>query len=248
MIKRLLVISLILVNFSCNDEDDRFETLTKLRTIGVSSTPVFPKASTLELEQVVTLDFYATVPLGSDVNVDPYTDPSWSGVTPVTLTFADAAEPYKDYAKLRRFAGKATFTVPKKEELFFNPKTGYAKIVYGIKLTSGEEVEKVIGSILVYKDDAGELANYKDTPLSVSITTPEKAATGDTDLTAATGNVAGGEGIKIGWFVSTGKVVNRRAKTTTWKDAEKGQQTIIVTGRGVKSGAFSMDIRDVTIN
>jgi hypothetical protein len=241
---------LLCLGLACNEEDDRFETVSKLRTIGVSASPVFPAASKVDQPSTVTLDVYAILPLGGDVKVSPYQDPSWTGVTPVTLSFTEVTEPYKDYAKLRRFLGRATFTVPPADQLLFNPNTGYAKLAYGVTLTSGSEEEKIVGSVLVYPEGREELGYYRDQPFSVAIASPNASAavSSEVDVTAAPGSAQGGEGVKIGWFVSSGKIINRRAKETSWQEAEKGQQTIIVTARGVRSGAFSLDIRDVTVD
>ena len=55
------------------------------------------------------------------------------------------------------------------------------------------------------------------------------------------------ENVKVSWFVSSGKVTNRRAKETKWAPEKTGPQTVIMTARGMKSGSFAVQAVDVNV-
>jgi hypothetical protein len=61
-------------------------------------------------------------------------------------------------------------------------------------------------------------------------------------------NSNGKESNRVGWFVSAGKIKNRKSRSTEWQDAPRGAQAVFFTVRGAKSGAFAIKSQTVTIN
>ena len=55
------------------------------------------------------------------------------------------------------------------------------------------------------------------------------------------------EELRVGWFTSKGKIKNRRAKSTKWETGGSGKQTLLLTVRGRKSGAFVFATQEVVV-
>ena len=116
---------------------------------------------------------------------------------------------------------------------------------YKVKFSVGADYETVVGDAVVYLPDAPQIS-WKSPDISIA----KPAATG-TEGTMDVEGIITSEGVepyRVSWFVSDGKIKNRRAKATSWSDAAKGAQTLIMTVRGTKSGAFAIKSQTVTIN
>ncbi|NBQ54495.1 MAG: hypothetical protein EBU49_13095 [Proteobacteria bacterium] len=86
--------------------------------------------------------------------------------------------------------------------------------------------------------------------VSVSVAEPVANATigaGPDQVLSGTVIKPQSENVKVSWFVSSGKVTNRRAKETKWEPQSSGTQTVIMTARGMKSGSFALQAVDVTV-
>lgn len=230
---------------ACDEDTDRYEKVAKLRALGVTTTPVIAQPSTADAPQAVTLTFHVALPLGETATIEPFTDDQAKYSLPAPVTIVAGSESYTEYGAFRLFSAQATAPIALESDLEIPADPGFLRFRYGVKITSGTEEEKIVGNFLVYPKDATETSW---TAPAVDIVTPEAGAgaSGDQDLKAAITNPIG-EKMRVGWFVSDGKVKNRRAKETEWETPGAGTHTVLVTVRGLKSGAFAMKAMDVTV-
>ncbi|MEI6834604.1 MAG: hypothetical protein WCL28_11495, partial [bacterium] len=56
------------------------------------------------------------------------------------------------------------------------------------------------------------------------------------------------ESNRVAWFVSAGKIKNRKSRSTLWEDAPSGTQAVFFTARGAKSGAFAIKSQAINLN
>ncbi len=227
---------------SCDDAADRFEAVNKLRALGVAANPVVGTAAS-----TVALTIYAAVPLGQSVTVEPFVDDASKFAPPVTLAVEPGSEAYEEHTQFRIFSLRATLTVPPIVPI--PPAPGFARLRYGITFRAGGEVEKIVGTFLVYPAGDPAIARF-GSGFAVDITAPTQGATVSDDeapMIASIHNPAG-EKVRVGWYVSSGKVKNRRARATNWltKDV-KGSETVLLTARGLSSGAFALKAYDVNV-
>jgi hypothetical protein len=124
-------------------------------------------------------------------------------------------------------------------------KQGYARLRYQVKFNASGDDENIVGDTIVYPESSTALSWTAPT---IAITKPATtAAAGSLDL-EGTIDSQGNETNRVSWFVSSGKVKNRRAKSTVWQDAASGSQTVVMTVRGTKSGAFAIKTQTITLN
>jgi hypothetical protein len=241
------VLTALIAAASCGGEEERYEKVGKLRALGTASTPVVAQPSTADAPQTVTLTFYAAVPNGDTVTATPFLDEGSLYALPLPLEVVPGSETYTGQAAFQLYSVKTTVAIPTIDQLPIEPGTGFARVRYGLTLTDGGEEEKIVGTLLVYPEGSSELA-WATTPPSIDVTEPAASATvsGKLDIKAAITNPIG-EDMRVGWFVSDGEVKNRRAKETEWDKAGAGPQTVIVTARGMKTGAFTLKAVDVTV-
>ena len=122
---------------ACNSTSDRYEDVSKLRAIGVQTSPVVAVPSTASAASVMTLIFYAAAPLGTTVSASSATDNEGAanGYT-MPLTVKSGSDSYKDYQKLRVYSVTATLAVPTADALQFSAQEGFATIHYALNLHS----------------------------------------------------------------------------------------------------------------
>jgi hypothetical protein len=230
---------------ACNGGDEeKYEKIDKLRALGVSVTPIGLTPSTAAEAQTVTMTFFVAAPLDSTVTYEPYEDEQARYALPVTLAVDPGSEKHDDYAKFSIHQVNAVFTAPAADSVPIPSVPGFARIRYGLRVKSAGEEEVVVGTLVMYPTAETRPA-YQ--PLTVNIETPIEGATigSETPVEAIIDN-QNGENVKVGWFVSSGELKNRRARKTEWRKVEGGTQTVVVTVRGLKSGAFAYAVRDVT--
>jgi len=255
MLNRLRHASLLLgiLCFGCSDgEEDRQERVTTLRTFGMSSSPLIPAPTTDSANPsraIVTI--HAAVPLGATASIAAFQDSgSTGGAFPVPLTDINVeagSEQYTDYNSFRLFTARASIKIPPAILLARGEFKG-AQIRYGLTITSGAEHENVVANIGVFP--AGSPESTWENPSAEISSLSEGLAiapSDDIDLIVVPGNEVA-EDIKIGWFVSSGEVTNRRAAQTKWKLEDKGPQTVAVSVRGAKSHGFALKVINVTGN
>ena len=233
---------------ACRMDEDRFEQISKLRSIGVSAMPVISKLSTSpDNQSVTTLTIYSAVPLGQEVTVASYTDKPGVGLPQLPLEIVTGSEKYVDYAAFRLFSVNAKVVLPQASLIPIPPKPGFTRLKYGVLLRSGSEEEKIVGNLIVYPEGASELT-WQNPSAEIAAPTSDQVLDPVIDLKANLISPNPGESLRVGWYVSSGKVQNRRAKETQWEGSSSGVQTIMITVRGLKSGAFATpNIIDVKI-
>jgi len=238
----------------CGGEDaDRYERVTKLRAIGVATNPVVLAAPASGMTSSVELTVFAAMPKGGTVNAAPFLDEASSYGIPVQVSLDPSTAATQSFAALDVYSVKANATVgpltPQQEAILRGAREqGLGKLTlrYAVKLDSGEESETIVGNILVYPEESPETSFQ---PLSVTIAEPIANGTvGIGPKQSLSGSITKpqDENIKVSWFVSSGKVTNRRARETKWEPMDAGTQTVIMTARGMKSGSFAMQAVDVT--
>jgi len=246
MTGKALALTAMLLCVGCNEDDEVFEEINKLRAVGVSSAPLFGQPSTGDVPQLVTLTFHAGVPLGGTVTAEPFVDDSARYSFPAPLTIVPGSEIYQDLAGMRLYQVQATIAIPTAEQLPILPDPGFARLRYGMRLTSGAEEEMIVGNVLVYPSGAPQLAWAVQT-VDVAVPTAGAVVSGDEVEMKGVINKTIDENIRVGWFVTAGRLKNRRAKDTEWQTEAAGGATVIFTTRGLKSGAFAMKAVDVTV-
>jgi hypothetical protein len=242
--KLVLLVSVVLVTqlTSCGDENaDRQEVIKKLRALGVEPTPVNAKPG-----DTVTLNFYLAAAPGANISPEVQLDSSAQYGVPVVVTPTDAKPSELQAGPLSIYSYKASFTVPTDNLTLLASltKQGYARMRYKVKFSADSESESVVGDTVIYPPTALQ-TSWKSPEISIS--KPAAAAgAGKLDVEGVITSDAV-EPYRVSWFVSDGKIKNRRAKVTSWSDAPKGPQTLIMTVRGTKSGAFAIKSQAVTI-
>jgi hypothetical protein len=237
--RNLILFLSLSVIFACNGQDDPFERIQKLRALGVGSNPLAltPQA---ESEQKFTLTVYAAVPLGQSITLEPSLDEGSKFAQVVTVSVIAGSESYKDYGQLRLFQGQFSLVVPPIPVESIPKDTGFLPLRYALVLRSGDEEEKIVGNVLLYPPDSPKLL-WK-TP-TAEITSPQSGEglvnSKKIELKANLINPNEGDNLRVSWFVSSGNVINRRARETVWEKADGGTQSIILTVRGLKSGAMA---------
>ncbi|MCX6106980.1 MAG: hypothetical protein NTY08_14235 [Proteobacteria bacterium] len=232
----------------CNDDDDRFEKIAKLRGLGLVTSPVVAPPSTDSAVSKVQMTFYAAMPLGGTVTAEPYSDLQGS-LRKIELPLTIDGVEYEDHASLRLAKIKATATVPTANLIYFDPDNGFATVRYAVSLKSNEGLQIMVGNLVVYPEGSAQLISRNNLP-KLSITTPTKdSAIGNSkqEIKAEITEV-NDETFRVGWFVSGGKIDTRNAVKANWEPSGSGKFTVIVTARGTKTSAFGIDVIDVTAN
>lgn len=247
---RICLISLFLLMSGCNrNEDDPPEAINKLRALGVSASKLTtaPAASGVE---TVNLTFYAAMPKGTKVTATPFKDDGPNFTVPVELTLIPGTEVYDtQYAALDIFQVQAALTIPSAAVLTIPPGKKFVTLRYGLEFDDGSENERIVGSYPVYAEGSPELLEWK--PLSVDVLKPtlgEVLGQDDEQSLEATISKETDENVRVGWFVSDGRIKNRRAKETIWQTPDSnGKALVIATARGLRTGSFAIKPVEVTI-
>ena len=231
----------LLLQISCSGSSDRQEVISKLRTLGANATPsyVFQKDAA---GVPVSIDFYTAVPKDHQITASQF-DMSNSNSLYFSIVPDSTSITYQDVGDLRVAKITAQGALPPFLAGLEYRGVSSLSIKYGLTIQDGSEVENIVGSVLIFKDGA----SVKNKGLKVSLKTlNEFTANHESDIAAELTN-AGGERFKIGWFVSSGEILNRRALSTKWKPAKSGAHAVIVTARGLDTGEFSMDIKESSV-
>ena len=236
----LLLLTWTLLFVACGNEKEPQEQITKLRSLGVEQTPVIAK-----LGSNVALTFYLAAPKGKVLTAAAFQDSAFRYGTTTAVTLDSATPASEDFGALSVYKLQAHFVVGTSPIIAGAMQSaGSARIRYGVKFTATDgDDESIVGDTLVYPDNATQQS--WNAP-SIEITKPTAVPlSGTTDLDATITNT-NDETTRVAWFVSTGKVKVRRAKTTEWSDAAAGDQTLILTVRGAKSCGFAIKPMKVT--
>jgi hypothetical protein len=247
--KYTLSILAALCLFACGEEDDRQENLLKLRGIGAVSNPLVSVPSVDPAAPLkVELTVYTALPIGETATVEAFEDefsPYVANLSVSDIAVDTGSLIYQSYPGFQIMTFKATLNVPIAQR--FKRTNGAGQAKYGFLIKSGSEVEKLVGTFLVYPEGSPELSY---TNPEVNLVTPTEGlslkSAIDVNMTAELTD-KNDEDLKLGWFASGGKVKNRRAKSTSWETPGVGEHTVIFTARGRKSRGFAMQIVKVKV-
>lgn len=236
----------ILGLWACDEEDDRFERVQKLRGLGVQTSP-FITAPPTDSPINIDIILYGMLPLGTQVDsVSEFDDENSFYSLQGPITIDQGSQAYTDYSNLRIFSVNASMTLPVVPDTLLDAFNDVVRIRYGITLTSGSESENIIGDVTVVP--LGDEALGWQAP-TFNVLKPEENASlsaGEIELEAEISKGTDEE-VKVVWFVTSGKVENPRDKKTTWKEMEPGQHTVIFAIYPRKTRAFDFVVRNVTI-
>jgi hypothetical protein len=247
-----LPVSLVAISFfGCGAPGgDRQEVISSLRTFGISVEPLVPSLTiNVASPSIATVKLYAAVPLGETATLSPFVDSgSANGAIPISaenIEIQAGSEEYVDYNKFRLFTALAKVTLPGVEA--FRSPGGFTggQVRYGLSVATATQREDVISNIAVFPEDSPEAGWTNPTVDISSFKNGASVKTGKVQL-AATITKPNEESVKLGWFVSSGEIQNRRAEETTWQLSDSGPQTVAVTIHGSKSRGFFLKVVDVT--
>lgn len=227
---------------SCSDDEERPETITKLRALGVAQTPTSIKPG-----DQVTLTFYLAGQPQLNLTAQPSLDSMARYGQAVLVTPVDAAPSETPVGPLSLYTYRVSLTATNDATTNASIQTkGLARLRYKVNFSAGSgDSESVVGDTLVYPMGAPQLEWQ---PPTISIDRPTQEAASGSMALEGTVNSNGKETNRVGWFVSAGKIKNRKSRSTEWQDAPRGTQAVFFTVRGAKSGAFVIKSQTVTLN
>lgn len=242
---------LALTLVACGDDSDRIEVMDRMRTIGTTASPLISEPSEATTARTVQLTVYVALPEGETASVEAFRDLEALGshtlATGAIHPVAPVESDYQNLASLRLLPIVVTVDVPTADELILTEKG--RRVRYGLRITSSSgRVENIVGSFLVYP--AGSEALTWQSP-TISLAAPAnqesvRMSEDGIDLKATVNNPEE-EGVKVGWFVTSGKISARRARDTVWLEPKEGRQTIIATVRGKKTRGFGIQVIEVNV-
>ena len=250
---------------ACDDDNEPFERLSKLRTIGVEMpNPAVALSEYLrDKQQTVALKAILAIPKEQTLtSVQSYVDQDWPLPQSKVVTVDENSITYQDFGAFRIASFTATASLDfavglSKTEAdnetsdaagWFEKYQGVFKVRYGMQAKADSEVENIVGDFFLVQDGQPFL-EWKPIGLSLEKPADTVAAAEKIELLAKVNKPEGqDEDIKVAWFVSSGKVENGKAKETKWLEAEKGEQTVIVAIYPSKSKRFTYVVKKVTIN
>jgi hypothetical protein len=242
-IKFILFVVLNATLISCSDDAARQETIDKLRALGVVQVPTIATPGA-----TVQLTYYLGGPKGLTVTPTPYNDSEFFKYgTNADVTLIDATPVEEIFGNSSLYTFQASFIAPATPEVSaVIAAKGNARLRYGVDFrTPSGDYETVIADALIYSPTAPQTEWVAQT---VDISLPSTTAISGS--TAIQGEISSplDEPYKVGWFVSSGKVKVRNAIKTEWSEIGSGEQTLIFTARGSKSGAFAIKVLKVNVN
>lgn len=241
-----LLLVAALIN-SCGQQPDRPEVIDKLRVVGVGAEPSVVVPSTAAAPQTVKLTLHALLPAGQQVDsVQAFVDENAKFSYLIeNLAVNTTSQAYEELGGLRYFKVEASFLAPT-TEILQAAKVSPLRMRYGIDVVAGAESERVVGDVLMVApgDDA---LQWK--PVTVNMTSPasEGATVGDGISLSMDTTSSPGDAVKSGWYVSSGQIENRRARSAKWEKPEAGAGVVIATARGSRSRSFAIQVRKVTV-
>lgn len=254
---KLALLVLSLLNGSCSDEENRPELVDKLKAIGVKANPAISTGSSPSESKKVRLTVYVLLLKEQTISsVTAFKDDSSKFSIPLDpslgeLTILTETASYSDFGPLKLYSIEAEALVPQAALIPFKAYNGVAKIRYGIQIIDSlGEREDIVGDFLLLEEGDENLAWNDSTP-SIAFVKPEKDSgfSPGTDLDIQVKiTKPRDEVIKVGWFVSSGKVKNFRDNTTVWEEPGSGEQALFVTVYAPKSKFFDFVQKKITFN
>lgn len=243
---------------ACN-ESAPAERIDKLRTLGLSVVwPSGESPRTLRPGDSLGVSLVLAAPLGASVDVKNLPDElAAEGALPLT----GGNPSYQELGAFRLVTVQGQIQVP-------TPPQGaqgvppVLKVRFGWEIQSGDEQEKVLGDAFIVSQPGLE----QSWPLARwSVTSPALSGIVEAKKVSSKGGFGSKgsdswelplsldiqnpdiEPLRVSWFVSSGRVQNRRARETVWTGMDAGKQTVIATVRGLKSRQFAYQIADIEV-
>lgn len=231
----------VLTFLGCSGESDRVEAISKLRALGVSATPSFVSQETSP-GAAISLEVLVAVPKDHVITAEEYdiskAEPFSFRITPDPSTIT-----YQDVGDLRIAKVTAAGVLPPTAAAIDFRGVSSFGMKYGLTIKDGSESENIVGAVLIFKEGASPAPSGLNLSINDSV-----------DFSNNTeGNIAANlqnptsEKFKVSWFVSSGVIKNRRALITKWTPNKSGEQALIVTARGLDTGAFTISSKVVTV-
>lgn len=261
LIKKIILIILnffLLFLINCGDEDSRPELVDKFKALGVKANPpvITGSESASNLKKVILTIYTLLLKDQTITSVKAFKDEGAQFSIPLdpetgALTILESSADYTDLGPLKLYSIQAEALVPPKIAIPLAQYNGVAKIRYGIQLTDSlGEREDVVGDFLVVAEGDESLSWVENTP-SIEFLKPEKdsgfKSGEDLDIQVKVDKPRD-ETIKVGWFVSSGKVKNFRDNTTKWEEPSSGEQILLATVYAPKSRFFDFIYKKINFD
>ncbi len=239
-----LCLILVLMNcLACQEENDPQERLSKLRAIGVELEPMTEVGVANAVAVLV-------VPSDQQVTVQPFFDSEFRFGCLARSVTASSVEIERQAAGLQVI--RIPFQIDADLSLLECPALAGldlglpVRVRFGLQITSGTEEETIVGDQLIVPSN---LLSGLTGDLDVEILAPAEdgaVPNSKSDLLGVETNPQQ-QPIKIGWFVSSGSLKNRRDLSTEWDKKAAGENLIVLSLRSRNSLRFSYKIRTVVV-
>ena len=244
MMYKTFFILLLISFYRCGDEENPQEKISKLRAVGVDFDPVILSDKD-HIGKTINATFILAMPEGTTITNSDFSDEANKfEVMPLTEVEQSDEEIYQQIGPLRLAQVKFTGVIP---QVMVNPFIGLTKVAYARRFEAENEQEDVIGSLIIF---SSEKEQTSWTPHTVEILEPAAdAQLANSEEIPIVAYIKGknDEPYKVGWFTSTGNIKNRRAIKTSLIEPDSGAQTLIVTVRGLSTGAFAWKAISITL-
>jgi hypothetical protein len=247
MLYKSLAMTLLLglLALSCGDESDRFERIDKLRGIGVrTTTPTIVNPSAEAGQTTVTLSFFYALPKGQRLSSIEFMKSDSTAYSSFITGEISGDPTYREIGSLELVEIPARLSISRLNAGQFAAFRGLIRLRFGLHAAVGSDSEDMISEVRVVADAADPALSWKPHTLSLSEPTGATATAGSLNL-AATLTKAQEETVKVSWFVSSGKIKNSRALTSTWSEMSKGKQTVILAIYPRKSLFFELTTHEI---
>jgi hypothetical protein len=248
---QLLFLLVALLGVRCSDDANRQETVTKLRAIGVQSNPAILTPSSAESPEIATVTVVSLLPKEQTLTFDLYSDqPQVRSSIPLENIIIDTSSlQYIDAGVLNVVTFEASFNIPT-ADLFDSQLVpqDVLRLSYGFDLQANSSPEKIIGNLLFTKPDQPE-ALWEQPTINIKQPAADETFAKSAEIALLAEVIdQNDEAIKIGWFVSSGVVQERRGRETVWTGADPGVQTVVVAVYGRKSRTFAYATTKITVS
>ncbi len=250
--KSLLAFLTVAHLLGCSNMDSRPERADKLKPILVEVNPATSGAFQAPLwGDEVRLDFHFIAPPLTPAFTASGVPARLKALTvPVPPARISAPTDVAELPGLQHSVVHATVKVPTLAELqSIDPALAelpFLRFQYELLIEGAERSLPISGDFLAYRDASVPEAawNFQGS----SIVQPASTSPGGTtiDIEAAIKNEQN-EPLRVAWFVSDGKIKNRRASSTEWEAPGAGDYTLIFTVRGKQSRSATLLIKTVTV-
>jgi len=231
----------------CNDDQDRFERIDRLRILGTEKTPSIASFN----DSSVTLTWIVATPNKTDAPVATNTLDTTSPLAlPLELTNITTAKTSFETLDIHRVTTTVNFP-----NAYLLPlgQSGEQRYRVSLSVNQGDETIQAVGDIIRFPSSDQTLDLVSQEPLA-AILQPSETDTYDISEELALecdSPIKTNENFKISWYSTAGKIDNFRACETIMdvSFAKKGEtHTFIQCVRGAKTRSTLCDVKDIVFN